>query len=288
MPIISLPTLAKSLPMILGLSLMLTPVANAQDNGTKVLAKVNGVEITERELAFAETDLAQQFAQAPEGQRRAMVLNALIDIKLLAASAEAEGLDKEKNFQARMAFLRSRALHNSYFQQKALSNITDEELKSRYEKEIAAVPPSEEVRARHILVEKEEDAKAIIKQLDEGADFETLAKEKSTGPSGPNGGDLGYFGKGQMVPEFEVAVFALETGKHTAKPVKTQFGWHVIKKEDARTSQPPAFEQIEGQIRQLLAREKYIALTTEARNAQPIEILDEGLKTQVDALNSQN
>ena len=180
------------------------------------LARVGDVMITERELAFAETDLGEQFGQIPAGERRPAILNALIDIKALAAAAKAAGMESQQSYLARIAFLKSRALHNSYFQENALNAIEDSAVRERFDKEIAAIPPSEEINARHILVKTEEEAKAIIAELDGGADFVALAKEKSTGPSGPGGGDLGFFGKGQMVPEFEAAAFALENGKYTA------------------------------------------------------------------------
>ena len=253
----------------------------AQEAATDVIAKVGNTVITERELAFATADLGQQFAQVPEDRRRAAILNALIDIKVLASAAESKGLDQDETFKARMTFLRSRALHNSYYQDAALSKIDDAALQARYDKEIAALPESEEVSARHILVKSEEEAKAIIEELDGGAEFETLAKTKSTGPSGPNGGDLGYFGKGQMVPEFEAAVFALEKGQYTKAPVQTQFGWHVIKKEDQRIAEPPGFEDVKEQIRQMLARERYLDLVKQSRSDTIIEVLDEDLKKKL-------
>ncbi len=252
------------------------------------LASVGDVMITERELAFAETDLGQQFGQIPENERRPAVLNALIDIKALAAAAEAEGMEKDEVFLARIAFLRSRALHNSYFQDKALKVITDEEVRARFDKEISAIPASDEINARHILVKTEEEAKAIIAELDGGADFVALAKEKSTGPSGPGGGDLGFFGKGQMVPEFEAAAFALEKGKYTAAPVKTQFGWHIIKKEDERSTPLPAYEEVSEQVRQMVAREKYLELVKSVRETLEIKVLDADLKKQMDALEPAN
>lgn len=258
--------------------------AHAQTETNKVIAKVAGIEITERELALAEVDLLQQFAETPAEQRRAAILNALIDIKLLAKSAEEEGLSEDANFKARMAFTRSRTLHNELFQKKVLEQITDEELTTRYEAEIKGFPVEKEISARHILVETEEAAKAVIVELEGGADFAELAKTKSTGPSGPNGGDLGYFGKGRMVPEFEAAVFALETGAYTKEPVKSQFGWHVIKKDGERDTQPPTFDQVKDQVRQVVAREKYFQLTQDARKAYEFEILDEELKTKVEAL----
>ena len=257
---------------------------NAQEPQDKVIARVNGVELTERELALAEVDLLQQFSDTPADQRRAAILNALIDIKLLAASAEEAGLDEDPNFKARMAFSRARTLHNNLFREKALNVITDEELKNRYDKEIVGYPSEPEVKARHILVETEDAAKEIITELDGGADFAELAKAKSTGPSGPSGGDLGYFGRGRMVPEFEKAAFELGTGEYTKSPVKSQFGWHVILKEGERESKPPTFDEVKDQIRQLVAREKYFQLTQDAREKYKFEILDEDLKAKLDAL----
>lgn len=273
--------------LVVALSTAVISPSFAQETKENVIARINGVEVTDRELALAEVDLLEQFAQVPADQRRAMILNALLDIKVLALAAEEAGLAEEANFKAQMAFNRARALHNSYFQTSALNAITDEEMKERYELEVKNFPVQKEVRARHILVEKEEDAKAIITELDGGADFVELAKTKSTGPSGSNGGDLGYFGRGQMVPEFETAVFALETGKYTSEPVKSQFGFHVIFKEDERDSEPPAFEQVEGQVRQALAREKYFQLTQDARAKFEVEVLDEELKTQLEAIQNQ-
>ncbi|MBO6813406.1 MAG: peptidylprolyl isomerase [Rhizobiaceae bacterium] len=261
--------------------------AEATKSPDSVVATINGLEITERELALAEVELLEQFAQTPAEQRRAAILNALIDIKALGEIAKESGLDETPDFKARMAFTKARQLHNTYFQQEVLTKITDEDLKARYEKEVAGFPKTPEIRARHILLENEEDAKAVIETLDGGADFEELAKEKSTGPSGPQGGDLGYFGKGRMVPEFEEAAFGLEKGAYTKEPVKTQFGYHVILKEDERDAEPPAFEDVKEQVRQAVARERYFNQSKTAREKYKIEIRDEELKTKVDALRAQ-
>jgi len=163
--------------------------------------------------------------------------------------------------------------------------ITDEEVRARYDTEIANTPPVNEVHARHILVKTKEEAEAIIKQLDGGADFEKLANEKTSDPSGKtSGGDLGYFGPGQMVPEFETAAFALDPGAYTKEPVQSQFGWHVIKVEDKRARQPPAFEQVKEQFRQLILREKYFALVKALRAAGAVEVTDPTLKAAVEAI----
>jgi peptidyl-prolyl cis-trans isomerase C len=224
-------------------------------NEDSVIAKVGDKTITERDLALATADLAEQFAQVPEESRKAAILNALIDVKLLAAKGEAAGIEKEPSFVARMQFLRERALHNAYFQENALNKVTDEEVKARYDKEVAAMPPQQEVRAMHILVKTKEEAEKLIAELDSGKDFTELAKANSTDPSAAqNGGDLGFFGKGQMVPEFEAAVFAMKDGEFTKTPVQTQFGFHVIKRVEERNVPAPEFKDVEGQVRQLVVR----------------------------------
>lgn len=249
----------------------------------KVVAKVGEMEITTQELAFAESELSREFAQVPEDKRKAAVLAALIDIKLLANKAAVEGLNEKESFKARMAFVQSRNLHNLYFQETVVAGVSDEEVRERFDKEIAATPPENEIKARHILVASEEEANAVIAELAQGKDFAELAKEKSTGPSGANGGDLGFFGKGQMVPEFEEAAFGLDNGKFTTTPVKTQFGWHVILKEEEREKPKPEFDQVKDQIRQVVYREKYFELVKKAREETDVEILDADLKSAVEA-----
>ncbi|MEI5682453.1 peptidylprolyl isomerase [Mesorhizobium sp. CGMCC 1.15528] len=250
-----------------------------------VIATVNGQTITEADLELALGDLDQQFARLPAEQRRAAALSATIEIQLLAAEAKNKGLDKDPEFQRRMKFLQERALHSAVVESEVSKKITDEEIRARYDKEMADTPPVNEVHARHILVKTKEEADAIIKQLDGGAKFEDIAKEKSTDAgSGTNGGDLGFFGPGQMVPEFEKAAFALEVGKYTEQPVQSQFGWHVIKVEDKRTQQPPAFEQVKEQVRSLLLRDKYFELVKSLRGAAKVDVADPELKKAVDAM----
>jgi peptidyl-prolyl cis-trans isomerase C len=212
-------------------------------------------------------------------------LSSIIDVKLLAADASKEGLQDTADFKQRLAFLTDRELHNAYFKKHVVDSVTPEEVKARYDKEVAAIEPQDEIRARHILVKTEDEAKAIIAELDAGKDFVEIAKEKSTDPNKSEGGDLGYFAKGRMVPEFEAAAFALEKGAYTKTPVKTQFGYHVIKVEDKRKQQPPALDQVEGQVRQLVMRDKYLDLLEKAKAAAPVDITDAALKTAYDAVN---
>ena len=267
----------RSLGLAVGLSLALLAGAHAEED--KVVATVNGQPITESELKIAITDLDPQFARLPAEQQRAAALSALIELRVMADEAVAKGLDKDPNFQLRMAMLNQRALHSEVVDKEVSKSITDEEIRARYDKEIAAQPPENEVHARHILVKTKEEADDIIKQLDGGADFEKLAGEKTEDPSGKtSGGDLGYFGAGQMVPEFEKAAFALEPGSYTKEPVQSQFGWHVIKVEDKRAKQPPAFDDVKEQLRNVVLREKYFELAKKLRAEAKVDIADADLK----------
>ena len=153
--------------------------------------------------------------------------------------------------------------------------------KRKTDKEVAALPKQEEVHARHILVKTEDEAKDVIKQLDAGKDFAELAKEKSTDPNKDDGGDLGYFTRGRMVKEFEDAAFSLEKGTYSKTPVKTDFGYHVIKVEDKRDAPPPPFEQVQDQVRQLVMRDKYLALLNDAKAKAKVEITDDGRKSLI-------
>ncbi|ESY14096.1 MULTISPECIES: peptidylprolyl isomerase [unclassified Mesorhizobium] len=250
-----------------------------------VIATVNGQKLTEADLRLAEGELSQQFSQLPPEQRRAAALSAAIEIRVMAAQAVATGLDKDPEFQRRMAFLQQRALHGEMVEKGVVDKVTDAEVRARYDQEIASTPPVNEIHARHILVKTKEEAEAIIKQLDGGADFQKLANEHTSDPSGKtNGGDLGWFGPGQMVPEFDKAAVALEIGKYTKEPVQTQFGWHVIKLEDKRTKQPPAFDDVKDQAKQAVIRDKYFALVKQLRGAAKVEIPDANLKKAVDTM----
>ncbi|WP_340159046.1 peptidylprolyl isomerase [uncultured Hoeflea sp.] len=269
-------------------SVAFLPIASqAADEADPVVATVAGVEIHESELTLAEGDLDPQFARLPDQQRRVAALAAVIDIKTLARKAEAEELDQTDEFKRLMAFQRDRALHNAIFKSAVVDPVSDADLKARYEKEIAAVPADEEVSARHILLETEEEAKAVIAELESGKDFAELAKEKSTGPSAAQGGDLGFFTKGRMVPEFEAVAFTLQAGEYAKEPVKTQFGWHVIKVEERREASPPAFEEVSDQVRQVVMRERYGELIRAARGETEINVLDPELKEAYDAVSQQ-
>lgn len=255
----------------------------------KVVATVNGQAITEAEIGLAAEELAAQLGQLPPDQRRASALSALIDIRLMAAEEEKTGAAATEDFKRRMDFLRLRALHSQFVGERIAGAVTETEVRARYDKEIAAAPPVNEVRASHILVKSEDEAKAIIADLDQGGDFEAIAKEKSQDPgSGASGGDLGFFGPGRMVPEFETAAMALEVGEYTKAPVQSQFGWHVIKATDKRPQQPPAFEQVRGELRSIMLREKYLAEVATLRENAEVKIEDPALADIIEAVDKQD
>lgn len=263
---------------------LLAMMIPAQAADGDIVAKVGDQAITEGDLNLAAVDLGEQFAKLPPEQRKLAVLSALIDIKSLAQEAEKAKIGDDPVVKSRIAFLRERALHNAYFERQGVEGIKDEELKARYDAEIAKITPIEEVHARHILVKTKEEADAVIKELEGGADFMTLAASKSSGPSGPEGGDLGFFGPGQMVPPFEKAAFALAVGTYTKEPVETQFGWHVIEVTEKRPQPQPSFDDVKDQVRQVVMREKYMAIVQQARAEQKVEYVDPKLKVQVEAM----
>ena len=261
--------------------------AFAQDAADPTVATVGGVKILQSELDLAITNLDPQLAQLPDEQKRVAALSSAIDVKLLAKDASAEKLEDSADYKKRMAYIGERELHNAYFKKHVIDMVTDAEVKARYDKEIADLPKQEEIHARHILVATEDEAKAVIKELDGGKDFAEVAKEKSTDSNKTDGGDLGYFAKGRMVPEFEEVAFALDKGAYTKTPVKTQFGFHVIKVEDKRDAPPPPYDQVEPQVRQLVMRDKYLALIAKAKTAQKVEITDEALRKGYEDVNTQ-
>ena len=239
-----------------------------------VVAKVNGSKIYKSMLVSAQRLLPQQYQKMPLEQIYPALVDTVIDMKLSAADARRRNLHKTSDFKVLMARIEDQMLQRTALQDEIDKALTDEALKKRYTDLIKKSEASMELRARHILLKTESDAKAIIKELEEGADFALMAKNKSTGPSGPNGGDLGFFGKGQMVPEFERAAFALGEGEITSSPVKTQFGWHVIKVEGYRKTQPPTFASVKQRLETEISQEVSAAYVSELRKLAKIERYD--------------
>ena len=270
----------------LGLALVmattaLSPAAFAQDAGAQpaqptpdqVVATVGGTDITIADLMAIHQELPEQFRQMPFQMLYPNLLENAIDSMLLIAAARSAGLEDDPDVVRRVDAFEERVMQQVYLDHEIEAQLTDEVLRARYDEEIGNAPDQFEVRASHILVETEEEAREIIGLLDEGGDFATLANERSTGPSGPDGGDLGYFGAGptRMVPAFEEAAFALEVGAYTAEPVQTQFGWHVILVTDRRAVQKPPFEAVRDELLAQMAEQVISDTLADLREGVEIE-----------------
>lgn len=239
--------------------------------GNTVVARVNGTE-----LRLSDVEAAQQ-ALPPEAQKLAfpqiypMLLERLIDGMLVTQAARKDHLDQDPEVQRRLKLFEDRLIQQAYIEQLLKGAQSEDQLKAAYQKYIQDKPAREEVHARHILVKTEAEAQSIIDQLNKGADFATLAKKDSTDPGAASGGDLGYFGRDDMVPAFSAAAFALQPGQYTKTPVKTEFGWHVILVVDRRTKPPPTFEQARPEISRTLARDTIEAKIKELRGDAKVE-----------------
>ncbi|AXS42037.1 peptidylprolyl isomerase [Breoghania sp. L-A4] len=252
-------------------TLVAMPAHAEQDD--EVVARVNGTEITQTDLALVGVDYAKDLMQVPEAMRPKVLTDVMVDMHVLADAARKAGLDEDPEFKKHIAYLETRALRDAFFRKNVALETTDEELKASYDAKFADFEGPDERHARHILVKTEEEAKAVIAELDAGKDFAELAKEKSTGPSGPSGGDLGFFTKGRMVPAFEDAAFSLEIGAYTKTPVETQFGWHVIKAEEDRKQPAPAFEAVKNNLREDLLRTRFQEVMAKLKAEATIEIV---------------
>ncbi len=255
-------------------------VALAQDTA---LATVNGKPVAAADLKLAETELGPELAQLPEASRRRILLEYVIENQIFADAADGAKLSTGAEYEQRMQYWRRRALRDLYFEKTIRASVSEADAKAFYDEQVKAMKPEEEVKARHILVEDEAKAKELADKLGKGGDFAALAKEFSKDPgSKENGGDLGFFAKGQMVPEFEAAAFALEKGK-TSAPVKSNFGWHVIQVEDKRMRQPPPFDGLKERIINSLLQKKAQTVGGELRTAAKIEYIDPEIKKAVEA-----
>jgi peptidyl-prolyl cis-trans isomerase C len=224
-----------------------TPAAPAPAVGPKVLATVNGKKITEEDLKIATEDLGGSVPQQLQGKaRETYLLDYLIDSQLVVQKALADKLDQTPEFTEKLTYLRDKALMETLLGDVAKAATSDESLHKTYDEAAKAQKPETEVHARHILVPTEDEAKAVLKRVKGGEDFAKVAKEVSKDPSA-EGGDLGWFTKDRMVPEFAEAAFKLEPGQ-ISDPVKSQFGWHIIKLEGKREKTFPPFEQVKDQI----------------------------------------
>lgn len=260
------------------LTLGVTSAAFAQD---KVLVRVNDVAITDKDLKLAAAEIGPQLSSVPDEQRTQVLTDYLIENTLLALAGKADKLETGNDFEERLTYYRQRALRDAYFDKAIMATVTEADAKAMYDKQIGGQTPKEEVRARHILVKTEAEARDVIERSNRGDDFAELAKELSTGPSNSRGGDLGFFAKGQMVKPFEDAVFKLEKGA-ISEPVKTQFGWHVIKLEEKRSQELPKFGPLKGRIMASLVQQKAAEVLQKLRGDAKIEFEDKELEAKIE------
>jgi peptidyl-prolyl cis-trans isomerase C len=280
-------TLAGSFAAGLVACLAMTAVAPAQTPvADPVIAKVNGAEIHQSDLSLAEEDLGRDIPVSDEAGKRDYLVNYLADLLLVAKAAEAKKIHDSAEFKQRLAFLRNKALMETVLGQESKAALTEPALRKIYEEATKSASSEQEVRARHILFRvadpndqaaskaAEDKVKNTIERIKKGEDFAKLAGTLTEDPSGKqDGGDLGYFTKDQMVPEFSEVAFGLEKGQ-VSGPVKTQFGWHVLKVEDKRMREPPAFDKVRSEIEEYASRKAQSDLVTKLRADAKIERLD--------------
>jgi peptidyl-prolyl cis-trans isomerase C len=244
------------------------------EDANPVLAKVNGSEIRQSDVTLAEEELGPSLAQMDPATKKENVLAFLIDMKIVAKAAEAKKIEDREDFKSRLAFTRNRLLMDNLLAAEGKAATTDEAMKKVYDEAAKQIEGEQEVHARHILLETEDEAKAVQAELKKGADFAELAKKKSKDPGAADGGDLGFFTKDQMVPEFSAVAFALEPGK-ISDPVKSQFGWHIIKVEEKRNRKAPDFEQVKPQIETYVMRKAQAEYVAKLREAAKVERVDQ-------------
>ncbi|HER27738.1 MAG TPA: peptidylprolyl isomerase [Rhodospirillales bacterium] len=257
--------------MVAVVGLIALSPALAKEHIDPVVATVDGKQILRSDVDAARQRLPEKFKALPFEAVFGFLVNSLIDSKLVVAEARKIKLDESEEFKRTLARIEEQVLERTFLAAYIENRITEQDLKVRHQEMIKNATVQDEIRARHILLETEAQAREVIAELVGGADFAELAKSRSKGPSGKSGGDLGYFGKGQMVEAFSTAAFALEKGAYTREPVQTQFGWHVIKLEDRRKVEPISFADAEPQLRQELSQQIGADFLQNIRQAATVE-----------------
>jgi peptidyl-prolyl cis-trans isomerase C len=236
-----------------------------------VVAKVDGFEIRLSDVTELGQALPDEMRGLPPTMLYPLLVDQLVDKRALLVLAKKRGLERDAGVIRAVERAQEQAMQNAVMSADVGPLVSDAALRARYERDVMGKPGEEEVRARHILVANEADALKIIAELKRGADFATLAKARSSDPGAAQGGDLGFFKRGEMVPEFAEAAFSLKPGQVSDKPVKTQFGWHVIRAEERRTGPAPAFEAVRDELRQKAIQEGVEKVLATARTGLVIE-----------------
>jgi peptidyl-prolyl cis-trans isomerase C len=247
------------------------PAASPLPPPNTVVARIDGTELHLSDVEAAQQSLPPQAQKLPLEQIYPMLLERLVDGELITRAGRKEHLEQNPELQVRLKRYEDRLIQEAYLNQAIKAAETEDQLKERYQTLANDKAGQEEVHAQHILVNTEDEAKSVIAELDKGADFGELAKKYSTDSSAKSGGDLGYFGRDDMVKEFADAAFALSPGQYSKTPVKTKFGWHVIKVEDRRAGKTPSFEEAREELSRNLAHEVIEAKLQDLRGAAKIE-----------------
>ena len=244
-----------------------------QAQNIPIVANVNNEDISLETMIHAMNELPPEIQSQPFMSYYEDLLERVIDIKLFAQEGKKMKLDEEPSVRAAIDFVIEKVLMQAFLSKYVQENIKEENIKASYNNFIADETSREEIKASHILIDTESEAIDVINMLNDGDDFAELAKNKSTGPSGPSGGDLGWFKRGQMVPPFEKAAFSLNKNEITQRPVQTQFGWHVIKIFDKRIPEAPSYESMKSKLIQDLERKIVSKKIQDLRNDALIEKL---------------
>jgi peptidyl-prolyl cis-trans isomerase C len=264
---------------------LVAPIATVRaQESNPVVARANGVDIRVSDLAFAEAEIGGNMPQMPPDQKRDYLITYLADVIVLSQAAEQQKIGERDDVKRRLAFDHNRVLMEALLQETGKAALSDEAMHQVYDEAVKQMANEEEVHARHILVATEDEAKAIEAELKGGADFATLAKQKSKDPGAAEGGDLGYFTKDEMVPAFSEVAFKLDKGQ-ISDPVHTQFGWHIIEVEDKRIKPTPTFDQVKSQLENYVEHRAQAQLVDKLRSAANIERLDKPPVTDPSALN---
>jgi peptidyl-prolyl cis-trans isomerase C len=270
-PLMTIAKICLPVLVLAGGFVMAAPVPNAFSQERILVAKLNGEDIYLDEVLRLVEKLPEEIRQQPLETYFDRLIDDIVDSRLAAAAGNEAGLTNDERVIEQMSIAAQRVLAEAWINSELRKSITDEAVQQAYDIFVADEQSRHEVRARHILVKEKAEAEAVIAELQGGADFAELAKKRSTGPSGPNGGDLGYFPRGAMVPAFENAAFALEAGSFTQTPVQTQFGWHIILVEEKRIAEAPTIEELAPQLRQNLISQNLGRLLDSLRTNARIE-----------------
>jgi peptidyl-prolyl cis-trans isomerase C len=279
----SSPIAALALTAAIGLS-AIAPTgapAIAQESENTIIATVNGQKITERDVKLAEAEIGSDLGNLAADTRRRVLVEYVIETQLMA-----DALDKEKaktpNLDRNLAYFKRRAKRETFFENKVKSAVSEAAAKTFFDDRVKGMKPEEEVKARHILVGTEEEARDIKEKLNRGGEFAELAKEHSKDPgTKANGGLLGFFSRGQMVPQFEEAAFTIEPNE-VSEPVQSRFGWHLILVEEKRKKPLPKFDEVKDRILNGMIHQKAQAVAKQLRDGAKIEYLDAGIQKQVE------